>query len=248
VPWRALGVRSSSSSSSTSSTSSSASASAVSTVAMAERVRDLKLLSRERWEAHVAAQAAEGTRVGGAPAPAPQPLQPLQPLQPALMPAPTAGALFNRPNPMNEAGEFVLPYVRARNKFVDFRGEQHWVDKNGFAIDTPKEGKNWQANRRYVPVSGKDWTSVKVSSVFKYRIPNTSVVNKVGDIKSFLCCGYRLTAAQWSAPRPVPRAPRAARAPCRARPMPRALRVLTPRPRPSQFGGSTSSAWSCIPP
>ena len=31
---------------------------------MANRVRDLKLLSRERWEAHVAAQAAEGTRVG----------------------------------------------------------------------------------------------------------------------------------------------------------------------------------------
>ena len=185
---------------------------------MAERVRDLKLLSRERWEAHVAAQAAEGTRIGVA-------MTPQASLQPS-MPAPTAGALFNRPNPMNEAGEFVLPYVRSRNKFVDFRGEQHWVDKNGFAIDTPKEGKNWQSNRRYVPVSGKDWTSLKVSSVYKYRIPNTSVVNKVGDVKSFLCCGYRLTAAQWSAPRPCPSPPRAPR-------------VLTPRPRPSQFGGST---------
>ena len=157
---------------------------------MANRVRDLKLLSRERWQAHVAAQGGEaGAAVGGA-------TMALTPPQPP-MPAPTAGALFNRPNPMNEAGEFVLPYVRGRNKFVDFRGEQHWVDKNGFAIDTPKEGKNWQSNRRYVPVSGKDWTSLKISSVYKYRIPNTSVVNKVGDIKSFLCCGYRLTAAQW---------------------------------------------------
>lgn len=173
---------------------------------MAERVRDLKLLSRERWEAHVAAQAAEGTRIGVTTTP--------QALSRPPMPAPTAGALFNRPNPMNEDGEFVLPYVRSRNKFVDFRGEQHWVDKNGFAIDTPKEGKNWQSNRRYVPVSGKDWTSLKVSSVYKYRIPNTSVVNKVGDIKSFLCCGYRLTAAQWSALRPRPSP---ARAPCRAR-------------------------------
>ncbi len=159
------------------------------TTTMADRVRDLKLLSRERWEAHVAAQGGQAdAAVGGAT---------MAPSRPAPMPAPTAGALFNRPNPMNEEGEFVLPYVRSRNKFVDFRGEQHWVDKNGFAIDTPKEGKNWQSNRRYVPVSGKDWTSVKISSVYKYRIPNTSVVNKVGDIKSFLCCGYRLTAAQW---------------------------------------------------
>jgi len=125
---------------------------------MANRVRDLKLLSRERWQAHVAAQGGEaGAAVGGA-------TMALTPPQPP-MPAPTAGALFNRPNPMNEAGEFVLPYVRGRNKFVDFRGEQHWVDKNGFAIDTPKEGKNWQSNRRYVPVSGKDWTSLKISSV-----------------------------------------------------------------------------------
>ena len=48
-----------------------------------------------------------------------------------------------------------------------------------------------------MPVSGKDWTGVRIASVYKYRIPNTSVVNKVGDLRALLCCGYRLTAAQW---------------------------------------------------
>ena len=38
--------------------------------------------------------------------------------------------------------------------------------------------------------------SVKPWSIFKYRIPNTSVVNKVGNCRLCLCTGPKLTAAQ----------------------------------------------------
>ena len=44
---------------------------------------------------------------------------------------------------------------------------------------------------------GRDFTSLPDRHRWKYRIPSTSVVNKVGDCKLFLCCGWRLTAAQW---------------------------------------------------
>ena len=150
----------------------------------ATRVADLKLLSKERWEAHVEAQAAEAAKTGAA-------------FEAPPMPTPTAGALFNRPNPRDEKGEFVLPYVRSRDEFAPFRNERMWVDADGFHTERPENPKDWQQTRKYVPVSGKDWTGVRIASHMKYRIPNTSVVNKVGDIKSFLCCGYRLTAAQW---------------------------------------------------
>ena len=148
------------------------------------RVADLKLLSKERWNAHVEAQQALAAKTGAA-------------FEPGPMPTPTAGALFNRPNPRDANGEFVLPYVRSRDKFAPFRNERMWVDADGFHVERPENPKDWQQTRKYVPVSGKDWTGVRIASHMKYRIPNTSVVNKVGDIKSFLCCGYRLTAAQW---------------------------------------------------
>ena len=148
------------------------------------RVADLKLLSKERWNAHVEAQQALAAKAGDA-------------FQPGPMPTPTAGALFNRPNPRDANGEFVLPYVRSRDEFVKFRNERMWVDADGFHVERPENPKDWQQTRKYVPVSGKDWSGVRIASHMKYRIPNTSVVNKVGDIKSFLCCGYRLTAAQW---------------------------------------------------
>jgi hypothetical protein len=61
------------------------------------------------------------------------------------------------------------------------------------------------------------------------------VVNKVGDIKAFLCCGYRLTAAQWSAPR-SPLKPHA------LAPVARAIAAHGRAFFFSQFGGSTSSA------
>ncbi len=149
-----------------------------------ERVSDLKLLNAGRWQAHVEAQEAEAAKTGAV-------------FEAQKMPTPTAGALFNRPNPRDEEGNFVLPYVRTRDEFVPFRGERMFVDNKGYHIEKPEDSSEWQNNRKYVPVSGKDFSSVNASSVLKYRIPNTSVVNKVGDIKLLLCCGYRLTAAQW---------------------------------------------------
>lgn len=85
--------------------------------------------------------------------------------------AQTAGALFNRKDPRNAAGE-VQP-------ILDRRGNV-------------REGVN-----NYVLNKGKDFTGLHDRSRFKYRIPNTSVVNKVGDCKLLCCLGWRLTAAQW---------------------------------------------------
>ena len=186
----------------------------------ASRVADLKLLSKERWDAHVDAQATEAAKTGAA-------------FEPGPMPTPTAGALFNRPNPRDANGEFVLPYVRERDEFVNFRNERMWVNENGYHTGRPETPKDWQQTRKYVPVSGKDWTGVRIASHFKYRIPPTSVVNKVGDLKSFLCCGYRLTAAQWSTLRsPLePHAPSCTRHRCSRRAL-----------HPLQSGGPTSSA------
>lgn len=154
------------------------------------RVADLKLLSKERWEAHVEAQATEAAKTGAT-------------FEPPPMPTPTAGALFNRPNPRDANGDFVQPYVRSRDEFVPFRGERMFVDADGFHTERPEEPKDWKTTRAYVPVSGNDWTGVRIASNLKYRIPATSVVNKVGDVKSFLCCGYRLTAAQWRTNSPL---------------------------------------------
>lgn len=82
----------------------------------------------------------------------------------------TSGALFNRPQPRGLDGEAV-----------------NLLKRNGEESDA----KNYVFNK------GKDIASVSDRSNFKYRIPATSVVNKVGDLKLFCCLGYRLTAAQW---------------------------------------------------
>jgi hypothetical protein len=108
----------------------------------ASRVADLKLLSKERWEAHVEAQQAQAAKTGAA-------------FEPPPMPTPTAGSLFNRPNPLDEKGEFVLPYVRSRDEFTPFRGERMFVDGDGFHIERPENPKDWQQTRKYVAVSGK---------------------------------------------------------------------------------------------
>jgi hypothetical protein len=89
----------------------------------------------------------------------------------SLKPQPsTAGALFNRKAPRNAAGE-VQP-------ILDRRGNV-------------REGVH-----NHVFSGGEDFTGLHDRSRFKYRIPATSVVNKVGDCKLFCCCGVRLTAAQ----------------------------------------------------
>ncbi len=151
---------------------------------MESRIADLKALNTERRR-----EAAETQPPG--------PNGPLGIADECTTPAPTAGALFNRPNPRDESGNQVFPYVRSRDEFVPFRGQRLWVNSNGYHVQRPDNSDEWQTNRESVPVDGKDWTGVRLASVDKYRIPNTSVVNKVGDFKMFLCCGYRLTAAQW---------------------------------------------------
>ena len=50
-----------------------------------------------------------------------------------------------------------------------------------------------------VPSSGDDWSSVRLGSVHKYRIPPTSVTRKQGDCQLFGCCGWRLTAVSCDA-------------------------------------------------
>ena len=86
-------------------------------------------------------------------------------------PVPTGGALFNRKDPRNAAGEV-----------------QPILDR---ALGVREGRSNSIFNQ------GKDFTGLADRSRFKYRIPDTSVVNKVGDCRLFCCCGWRLTAAQW---------------------------------------------------
>ena len=138
----------------------------------------------------------------------------------------TAGSLFNRPNPIEHDAtdpevpgkeRVTRPYNRARDVFLKPRGEKRAITPGGeyFRPDPAKpdhmaqfDGRSWKRDRevkdsqnrdvRFMPVSGADWTSVKEDSVRKFRIPNTSVVNKVGDIRVPFCCvGTRMTAAQW---------------------------------------------------
>ena len=119
----------------------------------------------------------------------------------------TAGALFNRPNPLNkDHSSYVNPYVRSEDRFVEKRGDVDFVDPSGRIQTFGKQKqeqllKEWLTDKnqkRYVPVYGQDWTSVNPTSHRKYRIPATSVVNKVGDLKLFCCLGWRLTAVRAS--------------------------------------------------
>lgn len=85
-------------------------------------------------------------------------------------PPPTGGIVFNRKEPKNAAGE-IQPILNRRLEVRD-------GVKNSVFND------------------GKDFTSLGDRHRFKYRIPDTSVVNKTGDCKLGLCFGWRLTAAQ----------------------------------------------------
>ena len=149
-------------------------------------IASLRLLNKERWEAQLKEQQSTGNH------------------------------LFNRPNPFDQGSDqFVQPYVRTKhpdrdgNRLGKMRGTVNWVNKDGkyvsdkkyatFKDDNAKGGLRVDpANRlRYVPVY-EDSMSIPIDASEKYRIPYTSVVNKVGDCKLFFCCGWRLTAAQWS--------------------------------------------------
>lgn len=155
-------------------------------------IASLKLLNKQRWEAQLQQQQATGNH------------------------------LFNRPNPFYQGDDpaandsrFVQPYVRTRHpdrdgkRLAPKRGRVHYVDARGEWVDEetydalqrrekPDHLDYNQKNQlRYVPVYGQDPLALAPDSRRKYRIPHTSVVNKVGDCKLFFCCGWRLTAAQW---------------------------------------------------
>lgn len=179
---------------------------------------DVKLLNQQRWMSHIAAQRTQ-SKSGFADPPwgAANHKQKLDTV-------PTAGALFNRPNPIahdhdNQEREYVThPYNRKLDKFLKRRGEKRAIRPDGtyYDYDERKEDQRKQLDERdwdrdaYVkdragnpvqlmPVSGSDMFSLNEASYNKSRIPNTSVVNKIGDLRVPFCCwGIRLTAAQWS--------------------------------------------------
>ena len=158
---------------------------------MAGRLDNLKALNTDRWKAHsqnhtdAASAEEDGARD-----------------REQLLwttPASTGGALFNLANPTND-GEFVKPYVRDLDKQAPrYRGELTWIDPKTYerVAMPPGGGQDWMRTRTAVPSSGDDWSSVRLGSVHKYRIPPTSVTRKQGDCQLFGCCGWRLTAAQW---------------------------------------------------
>ena len=187
---------------------------------------DVRLLNQQRWESHVAAQQQKEAE-GGATAAAATPVSPwglkMMNGPGAVAPVPTAGALFNRPNPIahdHERGgrEYVThPYNRTLDKFLKRRGEKHAIRPDGSYYDYDErddaqraqmDEKGWDRDKvitdnngervKMMPVYGRDAFSVNPASVYKRRIPNTSVVNKIGDLRVPFCCwGVRLTAAQW---------------------------------------------------
>ena len=83
----------------------------------------------------------------------------------------TAGVLFNRKDPRDPSGE-VKPILD--RTLTEIKDAQNYIFNNG-----------------------ADFTGLRDRHRWKYRIPNTSVVNTVGDCQLCCCCGWRLTAAQW---------------------------------------------------
>jgi hypothetical protein len=191
---------------------------------------DVRLLNQQRWESHVAAQQqreAEGAHTAEAAAP-------VSPWGLKMMNGPgavaslgevhTAGALFNRPNPIahddKKGGREYLthPFNRIINKFLKRRGEKRAIRPDGtyyeYDENSPEQReqmderkwdrKAYVPNRdgtevKLMPVYGSDAFATNGASVHKRRIPNTSVVNKIGDLRVPFCCwGMRLTGAQWS--------------------------------------------------
>ena len=161
---------------------------------MAGRLENLKALNTDRWKAHSQTH----TDAPAAEDDAARDRDREQLLW--TTPASTGGALFNLANPTND-GEFVKPYIRDLDKQAPrYRGELTWIDPKTYerVPMPPGGGQDWMRTRAAVPSSGDDWSSVRLGSVHKYRIPPTSVTRKQGDCQLFGCCGWRLTAAQWS--------------------------------------------------
>lgn len=187
---------------------------------------DVRLLNQQRWESHVAAQQqreAEGAHATAAAPVSPWGLKMMHgPGAVASLEVPTAGALFNRPNPIghdDQGREYVThPYNRTIDKFLKRRGEKRAIRSDGtyYDYDESESAQRSQMDERtwnrgalvtdkgdnevkIMPIYGSDAFSTNGASAHKRRIPNTSVVNKIGDLRVPFCCwGMRLTGAQWS--------------------------------------------------
>jgi hypothetical protein len=118
-------------------------------------------------------------------------------------PVPTAGELFNRPDPLRR-GRFVKPHSREEDApEPEYRTRRMRVSPRDYRrVDKPAQAGAWMEARQAVPASGDDFASVPLFSPFKYRVPVTSVTRKQGDCKLFLCCGWRWTAVSRAAPKP----------------------------------------------
>ena len=190
---------------------------------MARRLEDLKLLNSDRWRAHLQNRAEANDVAPVAPeqpptsasASASASTSASTPIAPSIapgamamhrthVPVPTAGELFNRPDPSHH-GHFVKPYNRKQDApEPDYRTRRMWVSPKDYQrVDKPKNPAKWMETRAAVPTSGDDFTSVPLFSPFKYRVPVTSVTRKQGDCKLFLCCGWRWTAVGCAKLNPV---------------------------------------------
>ena len=128
------------------------------------RAADIKMLNQRRWQEHVRAQRGQGTATGAVP---------------PMMPMPTAGALFNRPNPVaynhNDQNKehSVNPYNRERDEFLPLRGER-WAIRPDGSYKRTIEGKDeklldefsWQ-----IIVTHLEWARHDLSLVTERKIP-----------------------------------------------------------------------------
>ena len=143
---------------------------------------DVRSINSRRWEEHMKGVLEKGQ--------APVPEFTLNSVVPS---APTAGALFNRANPVCPNGKAVPPFVRSEK---DADGDYGTL---GRKRQDERVFPNLEKDGSDVKLWGlpNDFTSLERGHRRKRRIPNTSVVNKVGDCRILCCVGWRLTGAQW---------------------------------------------------
>tara|TARA_B110001452_G_scaffold198367_1_gene168345 strand:+ start:10219 stop:10803 length:585 start_codon:yes stop_codon:yes gene_type:complete len=167
---------------------------------MAHTANRLIELNRRRWEDNLRAQTD-----------ARQPHGDMERCSHPL--APTAGHVFWRPNPRcPENGLYDLPWDRTKGEdggyverprghpqFYRLGDKQRKPYSAGKRPSMEAKARMERGKSKYFKTYGITELcsiSVKPWSVFKYRIPSTSVVNKVGDCRLCLCAGPRLTAVR----------------------------------------------------
>jgi hypothetical protein len=161
---------------------------------------DLVKLNEERWRKHIQAQELQGLMPHGQGA------------------AKTdASALFRRPNPLDVDGMPLVPFNRTEDLHRDPKATNYLTETQNYNEGQDRRGRIIRGEEGYWVKSlykgsgiedkngpAETWkntepgfTGTTANSTYKYRIPNTSVVNKKGDCKILCCVGYRMTAAQW---------------------------------------------------